>query len=317
MTDFTTHSKILIPEVSATRGYTYESSNNDNSEAGKNLCICESIDYSIYINVIQELLSIGVTKIIVPKNTGIEKLHPFLPPLLKDVTQVVDFTAQANQVDVLFNPIFEELKLEAIFPKAPVYGISIKTKNKPSKDLIFIISVCSSLRLQLFNYLMGMEHNLAIEFELKRAKESITFLINELNGIATTSTLSYLLGVFNSYQKTNIDSVGLTSSASNEFVNLFDTLLRQEDYQKMAQHASRLGFPETVSNSIASLTKSSLNLIKKEGFKNVLDYVSKVFELAFFIPKPGNVFFDKLLGQRYLPPLIPLETVRDEAQKNG
>ena len=303
MSNLINQSRILLPEVGATRDFYFESGYGS------------SVDHSIYLFVIEELLSLGVTQVFIPLGTGMEKITPALPKLLRSIVKVVDFSSQAKQVDTLFWPIFEELKVHAIFPQAPVYGFSLKHSQKPSEDLKNLIHECAKLRLQLFHIVMGMQHDLAIEFDLSKAKETLSFLRSEITSVNARSTLGFISGILNSYQPINIDSIGLSSSASTDFINIFDNLLKDDEYIKMANSAYEMGIPERASKAVKSLAKASSRLIKNTAFRKVLKYASKTIELAFFVPSPESGVFDKLVGQRYFPPIFPLDTVRVCAQQ--
>jgi hypothetical protein len=296
-----TQSKILLPEVSVAR--TYRTSNGYG----------DILDLSVYPLVVEELISFGVTKIGIVRGTGIDGIVSQLPEILRPAVALIDPTPQVRQADAMMQTVFDECLTEIKFPETLIYGVSARFRQKTA-DSNNLLHACCALRFNLLKLLVAAQHQIAVELDRGSCISTISFLQSKLRSPTARASVAILRGVLDSYRPATIESFEVTSSASHDFRNMFQTLLAQEEYRSMAAEAQAMGFPKRVTYALSEFNRSAQLLLRSSPFRTALQYATRMLELVFSIPAPDREHIDQFLGQHYLPPLLPLEVVRSRAQ---
>jgi hypothetical protein len=127
---------------------------------------------------------------------------------------------------------------------------------------------------------------------------------------------SALLGIFSAYQSVKHDALILHANAPEEVTRRFLDLVGNLYYQKLAEEMHMLGFLKTAVRQIPKINKMVRAVFDNTAGKKIADMGSKAITIGTGFPLPDSSFAEALLANRYLPPIVDLQSTLARAKEN-
>jgi len=263
-----------------------------------------SIDLSSFTFIIEELISVGAVDIAVNKDKIVKDYLKKIPDSLRKRICFINPTKIYKRANLLFQPIAEEFEVDDYSPNFMRFKSGFSEKHG---------NALSSLYFGLIDFLVGLENGLQIEFNLKKFKDSILMLRDSCKNQKSRVNLATLLGLFQAYKPSELDSLALKSYAPERLISIFQEFVEDETYRKLSKETHLLGFPAFLNRTKIQIKRLVKRIAEKKRFKNLIKIASKTISVATEVPVPDVDLLDPLLNKKFLPPIISYKKARDKA----
>ena len=236
-----------------------------------------------------------------------------MPRVLRKRIVVVDHKRRSlDRLYALLEPLSEEMKVELHKGREGAVGIGVK---KDLKNQVLDENERSLLNLWLRGYpfLVALDNHLQVELPLELLKLSLIRLDRVFISPEARAHLAIMAGIFNTYERQELGSILYKSLDSTDLVSLFDDFLEDVTFRAMCKASHDLGFPLKMKNSVIRIRSLANELVSKPPFKHILVLGSKIATAAASLPDIEDSISALLLQKGYLPPLISLRNVLDQA----
>ena len=256
---------------------------------------------------VEELITLGAIEVAVDASDMMagDFIKSLPTSLKKRVVQVDKRGICRQRVDSLFAPIAEELGIEVNYR-----GLSYH-KHKLDESLPdAVIKVYSDL----YQFLVGMEHELQIDIDLWGVIQSLETLREHLRSRDARAVAAILLGVFQTYRTVSIPALIFESAAPEQLLKLFEDFVRDETYRHLSMEAHKLGLPTKAKRAINLMGRYVQKLFQRPTVRQIADLSSKGLSVATQIPIPNSDMADALLRKGFLPPIVSLGSAMHRAR---
>jgi hypothetical protein len=267
----------------------------------------KSIDYSVYMLVIEELITVGVSSIAIVRGSGPDAVIPFLPKFLRERVALLEPSASNRFIHRLFEPIEEEFDVSLEFPVAPMPGI-VASGRQMDLNLMDALATIYPLVYKLY---LGMQYGLHIELDIPLALQLCRQVRGHLHSPAARGGFAVVAGLLSAYKQVAIDTVTFSTKVPyDERTRRFAELLTSESYAAMSASAFDLGQPMR-SDAVARLSDASARVLATEIAGSAIHAAHIPMQMVQRQCCPPDLL--PHLDDQYFPPVVPFGVARQNA----
>ncbi|GHE71977.1 hypothetical protein [Roseivirga thermotolerans] len=265
-----------------------------------------TVDFSAFAYMLEEYVSFGAIKIVIPSSSPeIEALEK-MPTLLRNRIAVIDDTKEIETVRRVLFEIRREFDASmndsSNFIKVP--------KNTP-RDLIRALD---QLHSDVKKLSMGFNHGIQIGYNARTSMDSIRFLRSKVHNTTSRLVLAQLEGLLNQYENIEFPSISLPKAgAPIELINIFDQLINDDTYINYSNKITELTFAEKRESALRSLKELSRTIGSKNYISVGWDYLVKVIRVLSGVPIPESKAISAIVKGQGLPQLVNLSDAKSNA----
>jgi len=263
--------------------------------------------------LLEELISRGISEIIIFDKWRYEDILPNLPPIF---SKALHFSKDANRDNLaatkIFSSFFDEFGIEVL---ENAIGFRHTRQSNPDEKCTIDagLSVCASLP----SYLTALREKSHCQFDVGSFLKNLDNLRNGSRSPETRANAAVLKGVFVNYENIVHGSLKTHVSSAAGMINLFEELLDNSNYKSLSQEVGMLGEASKKAHdakrNIARLAKA---ILRSKIGKGVLDYGSTAVSVATGVPLPKSDLAASLLRDRYFPPIVDVsDAIRTATEK--
>lgn len=254
---------------------------------------------------IEELIALGTMEIAIKDCPMNKAFRDNLSTKLRNRVRLIDGKQKClSRVKALLTPMAEELCLE-------LQDYSVDIKKKLDEDTQW---AATHLYFHLQNFLLGVEYRLQIDIDIANMKSSVDHLRRALRSPESRAVASILAGILCTYQPISLFTAVVRPTAKQQLISLFEEFVQDETYRHLSEESHRIGIPQRVKRAVTMLRRHAKKLISKPAFREVTDLSSKAITAATQVPVPGADAYNSLVPSGYLPPVVSLRKVSENAR---
>jgi hypothetical protein len=263
-------------------------------------------EYSAFQYIIEEFIALGALEIVIEASRidDTERLNR-LPESIKRRVKIVDTEFNCiKKIHAILSPIADELKIS-------FHGYRLRVQGLDRK----LLHPIGTLYTCLCSYVPALYYKTSVDIDLNSTLRAIEILKKALKSPDARATLAILISIFNSYKQVNYDSLSLKSTAPSDLSRIFQDFIDDESYQMYSKSAHLFGIPSKLKHSLKMAGRLARQIIKKPLFKPIAGITSKFITVSTQSPAPDPDHLSGMITADYLPPVISLHSVMDNARK--
>ncbi|AMP98682.1 hypothetical protein AY601_1769 [Pedobacter cryoconitis] len=266
-------------------------------------------DYSCLGYMLEEYISYGVVKIVMPKSAAEVNFLDRMPLLLQKRIVVIDDQNEIENVNRILYHLRNDFRVTY-----DDQNEELKFLNGTPKALITAIKhVHSELKKLAFGFNHGVQVNLNLPL-FKKKLQSLKKIAKDSN---TRIVLSEIEGVLNQY--VDLQVTGLQSpkqQTPHEMVALFDNLLNDKSYLEFSSQIADLILPENREGALVKLRQIGRFIKDKKYLSEGWDYVTKILKVFNIVELPESKVISSLFSDRNFPIIHDMTVARQNAINN-
>jgi hypothetical protein len=266
-------------------------------------------DFSTYAYMLEEYISFGAVKIIIPGSSPESSTINQMPLLLKDRIKIID---DSNDIEIVNGLLFNLLKEF----NAKIDNNTNKLVFQPSNNKGHILTI-ERIHADVKKLVMGFNHSLQISI-------NTISLINDLQKLRSLTTninsrliLAQLESVLRQYEEFKLDTITSPNKETPiELINIFDKLINDSNYLEYSESIEKLRSPSQRENAIFKLKSLSRIIGSKSYLGNGWDYLTKIIQLGTGVPLPNSKAIASVIKNRQFPIIVNMESAKKRVFEN-
>lgn len=268
-------------------------------------------DMSSFEFIVETLIAHSASEIIVQsygdKYDNRQLSH--LPQILRCRIKFVDQGGKSVELaKSIFYPVFDEFSIE------PNRGLALKIAHKKSPEEDELFSAITHSYWEIHTFLLGLKHKSQIDINMESLKSKLCTIREQSKNPASRANISVLEGILNCYSLHKIDGLSAIPNYSKETLNAFLEFLEGSNFKRLSKENFQLGFPDHIKNSAIKIRQRVRRILCDDRFQKILYLSSKSITAATSIPLPAAEIATALLTSKYLPPIISIKPLLDQAE---
>lgn len=258
--------------------------------------------------LINEYLRLGATRIAVPADDPTtDWLHELSSKTRSHVVVIDQDNEVLKRVQAFMDPIVDEVPVR--FTSGDYFPEPANPQDPAAANVI-------AVRRALRRFLLGIRYRLQVDLDLDHTRKSLEALRASLTSQDALVNIHRFLGILNSYELKNINSLEFVSDLAADRVREFEQLLDDELFHKLSRAGYFLGIPGMLRRAMWAVQRVAADIVKVRA-KPLLKIAatpvnvatggfSDVSAIADLLPEGKPVF---------LPPLAWFSSARMDALK--
>lgn len=268
-------------------------------------------DMSSFEFIVETLIAHSASEIIIQsygdKYDNRQLSH--LPQILRCRIKFVDQGGKSVELaKSIFYPVFDEFSIE------PDRCLTLKTAPVKSPEADELFSAIATSYWQIHAFILGLKYKLQIDINLEYLRGRLRIIRDQSKNPASRANISVLEGILNCYSPSTVDGLSVIPNYSRETVNEFLDFLEDSNFKGLSQENFKLGFPDQISKAAIKIRQRVRRILSDERFEKILYLSSKSITAATSIPLPAAEIATALLTSKYLPPIISIKPLLDQAE---
>ena len=257
--------------------------------------------------MVEQLVAAGACHAITDNNifTANDALSR-IPAILRKRMFVVDPQESHEMTSAILKPILNELGIEE-----DLRGTSLKPSVTANEGLVHL---AATVYFALPDFFLACREQLQLDFPLEPVRMAIDHLLLHAREPQARGNLVTLAGIFGSYQRLNVDSLESRSVISDDHSSQLMDLIEDERYRMMSAAAWEMGIPEKVNRAFVVFSRCARRVANSRMFKPLVNLTSKVVTAGVKIPMPDSEIGSLIAKQGFMPPIVPLDSLRQGAR---
>jgi len=263
-------------------------------------------DYSCHIYLLEEYISYGIVKIMMPKSSPEVKMLDRMPILLRKRIEIID---DQNEIESLNRVLYSLRQDFGIVYDSPTENLKFP-KGTSRKVIASVLAIHDSLK----KLAIGFNHGIQISLSMPILKSSIMFLKLKAKNSDTRIILSEIEGILNQYVDLQIPGIqSPKQSTPYEIITFFDNLLNNEKYLEYSSQIEGLSLPETREGALLKLREISRAIADRKYFSAGWDYITKILKVFKIVELPESKIIAAMFNGRNLPIIHDMSEIKQNA----
>jgi hypothetical protein len=263
-------------------------------------------DFSCFAYMLEEYISYGATKIVMPKSAPETSSLDQMPKLLEDRITVVDDT---NELEAMRRILFNLRKEFEVKISDKDHQLKFPEKTSP-KLIESINTVHSSLKKLSLGFNHGVQVYINPQFSIK----NIGFLRKKSSSSEVRLILAQLEAILKNYQEINFDAPTPPKDKSpTEIISIFDRLINDQNYIEYSDLMYQLASKKNREEALAKLRELERSIRSRSFISTGWDYFAKLIQVSIGVPIPDSSSLANVFKGRSLPALVNLSEARSNA----
>jgi hypothetical protein len=260
--------------------------------------------------VLEACLATGVSRVAIPAWSGLAVEVPGLAPDLQRLVVLVDEDGRAfRKLHSFLAPVREEFGID--YSVDFCVPVMIGTPRLAS-----LHGALFHTFVYLLDFFLGIEHGLQVSTDPRQMIHVIKDVLAQSRDPSSRVRLSFLVGVLQTYRRTEID--GLRGHASNQatHVQQFLELLEDSTYRDLSRQAHLWGIPEHSKRALTHFQRFAKRLLTDSPIARSLRLGRQVVTTTTGISLPDDDSLGALLASGYVPAMVDMAPVWKHAQSS-
>lgn len=263
-------------------------------------------DYSCFAQMIEEYISYGAIKIVIPQSAPEVKTLEEMPILLKNRISIIDDTVERETVHRLLFKLRKEFNVK-------IDEDYIFLKHPKSTERILIDSI-DQVHEDLKKIALGYNHKIQASINTEIAIKNFRFLRTKVVDSDSRLVLAELEAILNQYKKIEFEAITPPKEDTpSELISLFDKLINDRNYLEYSDSINQLTIPQGRDKMIIRLRELSRLIRTKNYIAEGWDYVSKILEVWTGVPLPESKAISSLFNGKELPSFVNMDAAKIRA----
>lgn len=262
-------------------------------------------DFSTFGFMLEEFISLGATKIALPKSCPEIRTLSDMPAMLRRRISIVDDAVEREFVNRVLHPIRTEFKVKITeetgqlgFPKDLDHNVKIAIQNVHR----------AAWRLGL-----GFNHSLRVAIDPKRALSAISHLRKRVSLSDSRLVLAQLAAFFNAYEDIQFNAPKPNINVPRELISVFDRVVNDSSYLEFSKAVGDLANPKTRCGALSRVRTAGRKFMSSRLITTTWDYAAKLIQGWTGAPIPESGELASFISDRTFPALVDLNRARQSA----
>jgi hypothetical protein len=277
----------------------------------ENHYVVRAIDFSTFAYMLEEFITLGATKIIIPQSAPEIAQLPQMPELLRKHVQVTNDANERETIERLLSPIRAEFGVE-------IRGETHNFKFPDEMPFPLRLSI-SRIHGDLTRLALGFNHAIAVGIDPNESKNVLRELRKQLRTANSRALIAQIEAIFHVYEGITFDGPTPRVNAPNDLIYTFDKLVNDPSYLKFSEAVSELSQPQIRQRAFARVreygSKFILNPLVSAGW----NFTTKLINVWTGVPIPEASTMATVISSIYrnksFPILVNLTPARQQAME--
>jgi hypothetical protein len=231
-------------------------------------------------------------------NQAIPTLHPFIRRRVNVLKRPALYNQKALSI---LQPILREFRLHDLSDEGVAYDNTYEERNS---ERSLAASTLIGLIQPLRHFLIASENRLHLALDIEKMRKNLQILSDLAKASDSRAHLAELTGIFSLYDSAPKTGFVLQPNANDDAVALFKSFVRNAHFSKLQDANRNLGFAGKAKDAIMESEHRLRQLVAASPFRAIVEWSSKLINVATGIPMPGSSFAKALIRESYLPPIV-------------
>lgn len=230
-----------------------------------------------------------------------------LPQALRKRIRFIDKDGTALKLaETVMSPVFNEFSIEPCGHGGISHDAGLDEK---------VSSAIAHTYWNLHTFLLGLRHKSEIDINISSFRNEVSVIWQESKTREARGNMSILQGILNCYRPLNVDALSVVPHATKKHLDLALSFLEDSMFKDLTKERYKMGLPLYVKKSLVKVKQIVRRIVSNERFEPLFNTSLKLIETATKVPLPKANLIQLILPYDYLPPILRLEPLLEEAKK--
>jgi hypothetical protein len=275
-------------------------------------------DYSCFAHMLEEYISVGTMKIVIPRSSPEAMMVPDVPNLIARSLKIIDDHKENEATARLLYGLRKEFSLDLTEDtnelKFPEHARSVKSAAAaPANKEPDVRQGIELIHRDVKRLALGFNHGIAIDFDTEKSLKIMRFVRNKTQSAEVRSVIAQLEGILSRYEPVSFGSAFPRDSTPKQLISLFDRLVNDPDYVAFSNNVSQLSSPGTRARALVEIRDYTRMISTKKFFGTSWDYMTKLLKIWPGVPLPESKDIASFVGGREAPLVVNMLEARIRA----
>lgn len=263
-------------------------------------------DFSCFTQMIEEYISFGAIKIVIPQSSPEIKSLNQMPTILNKRIKIIDDANEIQTVNRILSAIRKEFSV-----KINEENNYLKFKKDTPRNIINNIQNTHKIVKKLS---LGFNHGIQIDINTEVSKCTIRQLRSQIKDTNSRLILAQLEGLLSQYNEIKFQAIApLKDKKYTEIITHFDELINDSTYLDYSNSITQLSIPDKRNKAISELKNISRIIGSKEYIHNGWNFITKIVKAWSGVPLPESKTIASIIQDKQFPLLVDMGSARNNA----